>query len=153
MVGGLLDASWRALFESGSAHIVGFVTDDGVPFAARGWGIRIAADGSRATILVAATEVRGSAIAVTCTSVTTLRSAQIKGTIESVRPMDDADRAVLDRFCDEFFTDVLAVDLISRTMMERLVPDELVACTFTIVEAYDQTPGPGAGRVLGTAAP
>jgi hypothetical protein len=153
MVGGLLDASWRTLFESGSAHIVGLVKDDGTPFATRGWGIRVAADGSRATVLLAASEVLGSAIAVTCTHVRTLRSAQIKGTIESVRPTDDADRAVLERFCDEFFTDVLAVDLISRAMMERLVPDELVACTFTIVEAYDQTPGPGAGRVLGTAAP
>jgi hypothetical protein len=153
MVGGLLDASWRALFESGSAHIVGFVTDDGTPFATRGWGMRIADDGRRATILLGASEVRGTVIAVTCTSVATLQGAQVKGPIESVRPANDADRAVLDRFCEEFFADVLAVDLISQAMMERLVPDELVACTFSIVEAYDQTPGPGAGRVLGTPVP
>jgi hypothetical protein len=148
MVGGLLDASWRALFESGSAHIVGFVSDDGMPFATRGWGMRLAADGDRATILVGTSEVRGSRIAVTCTSVRTLRSAQVKGAIESVRPFEEADRPVLERYCDEFFDDVLEVDLISRTMMDRLVPDELVACTFTITEAYVQTPGPGAGRPL-----
>jgi hypothetical protein len=65
-----------------------------------------------------------------------------------VRPFEEADRPVLERYCDEFFDDVLEVDLISRTMMDRLVPDELVACTFTITEAYEQTPGPGAGRPL-----
>jgi hypothetical protein len=153
MVGGLVDAGWRALFESGSAHIVGLVREDGTPFATRGWGIRLAPDGSRATVLLGAGEVRGTFIAVTCTSVATLQGAQIKGPIESVRPANDADRAVLEQFCEEFFADVLAVDLISQAMMERLVPDELVACTFAIVEAYDQTPGPGAGRVLGTPVP
>src|SRR4051812_35481518 len=98
MVGGLLDAGWRALFESGSAHIVGFVSDDGMPFATRGWGMRVSEDGSRATILLGATEVRGSLMAVTCTDVATLRSAQIKGAVESVRPFEDADRAVLERY-------------------------------------------------------
>jgi hypothetical protein len=33
-------------------------------------------------------------------------------------------------------------------MLERIVPDVLLACTFTIAEAYDQTPGPGAGRPI-----
>src|SRR3954453_4564738 len=99
MVGGLVDAGWRALFESGSAHIVGLVRDDGTPFATRGWGIRFAPDGSRATILLAAGEAQGTLIAVTCTSVATLQGAQLKGPIESVRPADDADRAVLERFC------------------------------------------------------
>jgi hypothetical protein len=153
MVGGLLDDGWRAIFESGSAHIVGFASDDGMPFATRGWGMRVAEDGSRATILLGATEVRGSLIAVTCTDVRTLRGAQVKGAVLSVRPFEEADRPVLERYCDEFFNDVLEVDLISRTMMERLVPDELVACTFAISEAYDQTPGPGAGRPLGAPVP
>jgi hypothetical protein len=153
MAGGLLDASWRALFESGSAHIVAFVSDDGTPFATRGWGMRLAEDGDRGTILVATSDVRGSRIAVTCTSVRTLRSAQVKGAIESVRAFEETDRPVLERYCDEFFDDVLEVDLISRTMMDRLVPDELVACTFTITEAYEQTPGPGAGRPLGEPVP
>jgi hypothetical protein len=163
MAGGLLDDDWKALFAAGSAHIVGLVTAAGAPFVSRGWGITFSPDGSHGTVLLGATEVealgypagdpRGSMIAMTCTHVRSLRSAQIKGPIESVRPGDAPDRAVLDRYCDQFFDAVLEVDMISRTLMERLVPDEIVACTFAIVEAYEQTPGPGAGRTLGTPVP
>jgi hypothetical protein len=35
----------------------------------------------------------------------------------------------------------------------RLVPVGFVACTIQIDEAYDQTPGPDAGRHLGGATP
>jgi hypothetical protein len=32
--------------------------------------------------------------------------------------------------------------------MERMVPEDLVACAFEVVEAFDQTPGPDAGSRL-----
>lgn len=32
--------------------------------------------------------------------------------------------------------------------MERLVPNDLVAYVFDVVEVYDQTPGPNAGAAI-----
>ena len=157
-----IDAEWVDLFEGGSAHIVGILRADGTPLATRGWGIRISG-GTEARLLLGATEVAalghpkddpsGSTIAVTCSDVATLRSAQVKGPILSVEPATAADLEVKRRYCDGFFDAVVRVDVISRALMERMEPDEVVACTFTIEEAYEQTPGPGAGRRLGTPPP
>ena len=81
--------------------------------------------------------------------VLTLRSVQLKGPVVG----DRADRRAptcpaWSATVDGFFDAVAIVDAIPRFLMERLVPDEVMACTFEIVEAFDQTPGPGAGRPL-----
>lgn len=157
-----VDVEWVDLFEGGSAHIVGLLRADGTPCATRGWGIRIS-DGTEARLLLGATEVAalgypgddltGSTIALTCSDIATLRSAQVKGPVRSVEPPTAEDLRVKQRYCDGYFDAVLRVDLISRALMERMEPDDVVACTFTIEEAYEQTPGPGAGRRLGTPPP
>jgi hypothetical protein len=159
----IVDDTVVELYAAGSAHLVGLVTADGQPFATRGWGISFAPDRRTATVLIAGPEIgrlgypdddpTGSTMAMTCTHVATLASAQLKGPIRAVRPTDPDDLALAEEYCDAFFTAVLEVDFIARELMERLRPDVLVACEFEIVEAYDQTPGPGAGRVLGTPVP
>jgi hypothetical protein len=154
----LLEQGVVALLESGSAHIVGFVTAAGAPLAGRGWGLTLSGTGTSGRALVNAhdveqlghpwSEVVGTWIAVTGADVLTLRSAQIKGPVTALEVATDDDWATCARFCDQFFDDVEVVDSIPRWMMERLVPEALVAVEFQVVEAYDQTPGPGAGGAL-----
>jgi hypothetical protein len=154
----LLEQGVIELLESGCALIVGLVTADGNPLAGRGWGLTLHDGGTRGRILVNPLDLArlghgwpqavGSWIAVTGANVLSLSSAQVKGPITALEPADDGDWGTCARFCDRFFDDVEIVDSIPRWMMERLVPGELVAVEFEVVEAYDQTPGPGAGAQL-----
>jgi hypothetical protein len=146
------------LLESGSALIVGFVTAGGQPLAGRAWGMTMSGRGARGRVLVDPRDLEqlghdrpdvvGTWIAVTGANVLTLSSAQVKGPVIALEPATAVDRETCERFCDHFFADVEVVDSIPRWMMERLVPAELVAVEFDVVEAYDQTPGPGAGAQL-----
>jgi hypothetical protein len=146
------------LLESGCGLIVGLVTADGRPLAARGWGLALAEGSQRGRVLVGARDLEtlghgweatiGTWTAVTGANVLTLHSVQLKGPITGIEPADEADLERSTRYCDDFFHDVAVVDSIPRVFMERLVPAELVACDFEVVEAYDQTPGPGAGSQL-----
>jgi hypothetical protein len=154
----MLDERVIELLESGCGLIMGLVTAGGRPLAARGWGLTLAGQGQRGRILVGARDLEalghgwpsavGTWTAVTGADVLTLSSAQLKGPITAIEPVGEADRVRSARYCDAFFDAVAEVDSIPRHMMERLVPDDLVACEFEVVEAYDQTPGPGAGSRL-----
>ena len=154
----MLEQGVIELLESGCALVVGLVTAEGHPLAARGWGLRLADGGARARVLVnpvdlerlghGRAQVPGTWIAVTGANVRTLSSAQLKGPVTAIDAVTDDDRDVCARYCEAYFDDVEVVDSIPRSLMERLVPDELVALRFDVVEAYDQTPGPGAGARL-----
>jgi hypothetical protein len=147
------------LIESGCGMLAGFVTASGLPFATRGWGLTVLGDGKRARLLVGTVEMQhlgyppggeiSTTVAVTGANILTLRSVQLKGPITSVEPMnDDADARRLSSYCNGYFDDVLVVDSIPRYLMERMVPADLMACEFEIVEVYDQTPGPNAGAAV-----
>jgi hypothetical protein len=145
-------------FGPGTAHIIAMVTAEGDPLAGRGWGLTFDDDHCAATALIASAEIAalgypdadpsGTWIALTAAMVRTLAAAQVKGPITGIRPTVASDLNVLHRYCDAYFDAVLEFDLFSRRLMERLVPDDLVAVRFAVAEAYDQTPGPGAGRPL-----
>jgi hypothetical protein len=145
------------LLESGCSIVVGLVTASGRPHAGRGWALSLSDDGSTGRVIVGAEDIAAlgrpdgsplGVIAVNGADVLTLRSVQLKGPITSVEPADDHDLARMAEHCTGFFDAVAVVDAIPRYMMERLVPADVVACTFSVVEAFDQTPGPGAGRPL-----
>ena len=150
------------LLESGCAMLVGFVTAAGTPFATRGWGMQVLDDGTRARVLVGRDEVAklgyppygeiSTVVAVTGCHVLTLRSTQLKGPIASIEPANDDDLVRMERYCDAFFDDVAVVDSVPRYLMERLVPATQLACTFEIIEVYDQTPGPNAGAPMASKA-
>ena len=154
----MLGADVVELLESGCGLIIGLATPDGTPIACRGWGLTVHPGGTRVTVLADADDlaeidarpghIPATTIAVTGTAILTLRSAQVKGPLVEVVPVDDALAQRLATYCDAFFHDVAVVDAIPRFLMERLVPADVVACTVDVVELYDQTPGPGAGRPL-----
>jgi hypothetical protein len=145
------------LLESGCSLVIGLVSADGRPHDGRGWALSMSDDRRHARLLVGASDIEAlghppgvvtGKVAVNGADVLTLRSVQLKGPIVGAEPADEEDRARMVRHCDGFFDAVAFVDSIPRHLMERLVPNEVVACTFEIVEAYDQTPGPDAGKPL-----
>lgn len=145
----------RELAERGCALVIGTVGPDGAPYASRGWGltltpatpspVRLLLDAGDAVTLANLRREGGGRIAITGADVVTLRSFQLKGRVVAIEDADDEDRAKVDRYCDEFFTDIANTDGTPRHLTERLRPAAHVACTVEIDEAYDQTPGPDAG--------
>jgi hypothetical protein len=146
-----------AFLESGCALIVAVVDAGLHPRANRGWGLDVIGDGVVRILLDADDETtlaylaERDAIAITGTSVVTLRSVQLKGRALSIDPVDDDDRARAHRYRNAFFTDVVETDGFAREKLERMVPTDYVACTVAVDAAFDQTPGPQAGRAMAEA--
>jgi hypothetical protein len=145
------------LLASRYSLIVALVSEDGVPYATRGWGLTVLQDQPlRVRLLLGeddAPELEaagrdGRGIAVTAADPVTLHAVQMKGRAGVVEDATPADRATVTDYCDSFFGAVQEVDGTDREFLERLVPPDFVACTVAIDELYDQTPGPGAGAAL-----
>lgn len=152
----MFDADTARLIESGCALSVGTVAPDGTPHASRGWGLTILPGGEQVRLLLDADDETAVAnitvtgrIAVTGCAVPTLQAVQIKGRAERPVPTDDvADLARAARFREGFFSDVERIEGTPRTLLERLTPTKFAVCTVTVVESYNQTPGPVAGSPL-----
>lgn len=149
----MLDAEAIALFEGGSALLVGSVGPGNEPHASRGYGVTILdGAGTRARVLVSADEpstldnLRENArVAVTATDVRNLRGIQVKGHVTGVDAPTPEDRDCARRYLDAFFAVVYETDGVERELLERVIPTDYVACTIAIDGSFDQTPGPGAG--------
>jgi hypothetical protein len=152
----VLEPARIALLEGGAALILGTVAPDGEPHASRAWGLQVTGGGRRVRVLVGAEDGRtlgnvagGGRVAITGADVRTLTSRQVKGRVEGTEPVTDADREISSRYCDVFFDAVTETDGTERALLERLRPDELVACEVLLDCAFDQSPGPGAGAPVG----
>jgi hypothetical protein len=152
----VLDGELVSFIESGCGLIVAVVGADGEPFATRAWGADVldAASGGIRLLLDASDPALAhlestGVIAFTGADVRTLRSAQLKGSVRSIEPATDSDRARAARYCDEFFAAITEVEGTPRELLDRIVPVALVGCSVVAGEAFDQTPGPRAGRSVG----
>jgi hypothetical protein len=136
--------------------IVAIVDEEGEPYATRGWGLTLLPDQpDQGRLVLSADDGRffqdppGSrAIAITAGNPLTLHSVQFKGRAGVAEPATRDDRAQAGRYCDSFFDAVREADGTDRRLLERIVPNDFVACPVVIEERYDQTPGPGAGAAL-----
>jgi hypothetical protein len=155
----VLDGDLRGLLESGCSLIVGLLDPAGGPFATRAWGVDVLdAEQGTARVLVgagdlarlgrSAADLAGSPVAMTGADVQTFRSVQVKGVVERVEEATAADRARAERHKDGFFSAVEVVDFTPREVLERMVPVDVTPLLIRVTEAYDQTPGPGAGAPL-----
>jgi hypothetical protein len=153
----VFDADLIAFLESGCGTIVGLVTPSGAPFATRGWGLRVeGGDPPRLRLLLGAAAFAASgrdgaerfAVAITGGDVRTLRSAQVKGDGHGVEPATEDDLATCRRYVDEFFAAVHETDGSDLDLLARMTPLDLVACTVDVRQVFDQSPGPGAGRLV-----
>jgi hypothetical protein len=157
----VLEAETARFLSDKAALIVGVVGADGRPFATRGWGMTVLdhATGETRVLIDADDDARlahlagGGRIAVTGADVPTLRSCQVKGTVDGFDAATAADQAHVERYCDGYFGDIEAADHFPRHLLERQRPDRFVACRFVVEEVFDQTPGPHAGAPMVRAAP
>jgi hypothetical protein len=143
----VLDDEMVRFLHGGCALIACTVDSQGEPYAARAWGLTVlcAAGEVRVRLLVKPVDVGSGHIAITATDVPTLRSLQMKGYVERVEPMTDADLAKSEQYTSDFYDDIVASDHIPRDLLERSRPREFVACIVAVDELYNQTPGPRAG--------
>ena len=151
----MLSAETKDFLESGCALIIATVSCTGEPFAVRGWGLEVLDESGRVRLLVPAAapqaldDLRDTGrIAITATNVPTLHSIQVKGRFVRSEPANEHDQRKAAQYCDSFFTDIERTDGQPRRLLERMVPDDYVACEIEIEEFFDQTPGPGAGASL-----
>lgn len=152
----MFDSETVALLESGCSISVATVGPDGAPHASRGWGVTVLPDGSRLRLLIDADDrtalanlAGGGAIAVTGVAVATLRAIQVKGEADEPVPTSEAgDLARAALHCERFFNNVNRMEGTPLALVERLTPASFAACTVTVSEIYDQTPGPAAGSSL-----
>jgi hypothetical protein len=93
-------------------------------------------------------------LAITCTDVATLVSAQAKGLARDLEEPDADDQERFADFVEAFFATIHRVDGHAPEHISRMAPRDLVVCTLDVTELYDQTPGPQAGaRLVAEAAP
>ena len=152
----MFDPETVGLLESGCSISVATVSPDGAPRASRGWGLTVLPDGARVRLLLDADDrttianlAGGGAIAVTGVAVPTQRAVQLKGQAdEPVATSDAGDLARAARHCESFFADVYSLEGTPVVLLERLRPTAFAACTVTVTDVYDQTPGPVAGSPL-----
>ena len=142
-----------SLLESGGSAVVGTVDGDLLPDSTRAWGVQVKGDRLRFLLPAASTRSvanlrAGGPVALTVTEVLHLRSVQVKGRAAVVEEPAPDDLARSQRYRAEFFRAVHEADGSDIALLERMAPDALVAVECTIEAAFDQTPGPGAGRQL-----
>jgi hypothetical protein len=151
----ILTAEAAALLQSPCSLIVGTVGPDGQPEATRGWSMHLTADHTQARLLLpsAARRTREQleqtgVLAVTGTEVSTNVSIQVKGRALALEPETAADRERRTAYIRGFFDAVSEADGSPVELLQRLEPRGFYAVVMTIDAAFDQTPGPRAGRSL-----
>lgn len=144
------------LFDVGSALIVATVAADGEPRACRAsaWSLVDRAT-ARVRVAVSADDPvtvanlePGAPVAVTGADVATLRSIQLKGHVATVEEPGVADLDLVDRHNQELVAQIELTDEHPREIVLRFMPSTVLMVELLVDEAFDQTPGPGAGSTL-----
>lgn len=154
---GVLTRDIVAFCESGVSIALASRDDDGFPLVGRGLACRIdntgkvrlvlRADCNRGVLLAVE---RGAGFAATFTQPTTHRSLQLKGI-----GARSAETNLADRRLAKLQTAILRADLVKDGFWDAFAerycafePNRLAAIEFVPVQAFVQTPGPGAGSPL-----
>lgn len=146
------EATTRHL-HSGCALLLGTVSADGAPHAARGHGMRVLSSSPpRVRVLLPPDErlldnLRATGVlAITTAEVPTLVSLQLKGRVGPIGPLDDDDRRAMAAYTAQFVDDIVVTDRHDRAVLEPWATvDCALACDVEVLEVFDQTPGPRAG--------
>ena len=128
------------------------------PSIMRAVGSDVAADGSRITVYLARSQAgqllqdiaSTGWLAVVFSEPSTHRSVQLKSSQAALRPAQQADRPVLAVYLAAMEQEIAKVGFaapLTRALLAHRLED-LVAVDFAPEQAFDQTPGPRAGRQL-----
>lgn len=152
----LISDELKEFIESGAAVVVGTTDGAGRPEIAYGWGTRVHADDrDRIDVFVEtqrcertlANIAANGRVAVTWASPTTYRSIQLKGMGSGPFEPAEGDQAWVQRHRDAFSA---ATALVGDppTATRNSWMDPVVRIEVAVERAFDQTPGPNAGKPL-----
>jgi hypothetical protein len=150
-----VDADLKAFLESGVAVLVGTGDEERRPCVVYGWAPRVHEDGTKIDVFVdtvrsdqTVTNARANGrIALTVADPVSYRSVQVKGTLCEICKADARDRAWVQRHHEAFIVSTSLVGDPPGTIA-NLWTDDVTRLTFAAERAFDQTPGPDAGKPL-----
>jgi Pyridoxamine 5'-phosphate oxidase len=153
-----LDEDLRALLECGVATVIGTHDAALAPEIARGWGVHVV-DGRTVEVCVGLPSARrtlanlaeNAQIAMTCVRPSDYRQVQLKGRVVATLEPTDEDRARVGRHREAFREEVAHVGIAAHLVdgfWNHDPVDAMVKIRFAVGDAYEQTPGPDAGRPL-----
>lgn len=151
-----VETGLEELVISGAAILGACADADLAPECFRVWGAVYDERSNRLRVMANADASRtrecvrqGSRIAVTFTDIVTFRSLQVKGS--AVGPPSipgPADIAVMQHYSNAFIARLAEVGH-PAALGEHMRPTATFALDIDVDERFDQTPGPGAGAVIG----
>jgi hypothetical protein len=146
-----------SLFEEGAAVVAAIPDEDLRPHITRCWGPELlAADGSVRLCVDApvSSEARadlapGAEIAVTFARPTTYRSVQLKGLVTGLdEEISAGQERLVGAHLERFEAEAGSVGVSPRQVGRIFDRAALLSVTFSVLDAFGQTPGPGAGARL-----
>lgn len=145
----------KEFVESGVGVLIGTGDVRGRPHAAYGWGPRVGADGTTVDVFLDAARAErtladlraNGRIAMTMADPVSYRSIQFKGTFRDSGEPDEADRAWVQQRREAFLS-VTSLIGDPPAVVRNLWMDEVVRVAFAVERAFNQTPGPEAGKPL-----
>jgi Pyridoxamine 5'-phosphate oxidase len=152
----VLDPAVVEFIHGGVAVGVATRDDELRPEFARGWGPEVSGDGRAMTVCVwapAGSQMRANlegngAVAVGFSPPTIARAVQVKGVATRVGEPGETDRERVERHVRSFVAEAERIGAPPELSRRMFVGTGLVTVEFSIDEAFDQTPGPTAGRRL-----
>ena len=150
-----IDSDLKEFIESGVACLVGSGNADGRPHIAQAWGPRVHQGGAAVDVFIDAPRAartlenlsENPRIAMTLAHPVSYRSVQLKGQYRDTGEPSDADLDWVRRHHDEFLVSTTLVGDPPDTI-RNLWMDDVVRLSFDVERAFDQTPGPEAGKPL-----
>ena len=124
------------------------------PASGRGFGVEVDAPGGALTVFLPASGAEvtlsnlrdNGQIALTFSRAFDHRSLQVKGRVFSINESDERQRRLQDRYFARFCEGLIFIGH-SQDVLDRIRYYPSYALSFRIESMFDQTPGPGAGRV------
>jgi len=154
----VLDEEHAAFIQSGISINAASSGPGNVPAVSRALGCRVSADRRRVTVFVATSRsaalleaiAASRRIAVVFSQPSTHRTIQLKGADAARAGVEDGDWALIERCAEAFGADLAAAGFgegLAGLLLDA-EPADVVAVSFSPSAAFNQTPGPGAGRPL-----
>jgi hypothetical protein len=150
-----IDAEMRAFIESDVDNMIATRNARFEPHMGRAWGPRVAEDGDSLEVFVdrahsqdVLADLRDNGlIAVSWSHPMTSKTIQLKGRCVEIGEPAAADYVWIDRH-RRLFTDQLVECGFRREFARSLWSNSVVRVRLVVEQAFDQTPGPAAGRPL-----
>jgi hypothetical protein len=155
-MGKLVTKDLVEFMESGASILVGTRDASLKPECLRGVGAHVGSDSVLHVFLNKAVAARTLAnvadnglAAVTFSRVVDHKTLQVKGRVQRTRDAVPAERAIQERYVAAFAEQVYFAGL-SRSITKRIRIWPSAVMELVITDIFEQTPGPNAGRRLGT---